>query len=118
LVGSKNYAEPLWLSSGGLLLSIEKPGKRGVLRDVEPGEPETTAGHEMRVAAGSAGPPDHGTPDNLSGERERAEGRWEFEGARRARPQKIEMLDPGAVTAEIEEAHLLRLARPRGRPVD
>ena len=67
----------------------EEPGKRGVLRDGERGEPETAPGHKVGVAPERALPPDHGTPDHRGGEGTRLTGWREFEGTPRPLPHAL-----------------------------
>lgn len=49
-------------------------GEGRVSRAGERGEPKAAAGHQMRPASDFALPPDHGTPDDLGGEAQRAAG--------------------------------------------
>ena len=97
------------------MLRAEKPREGRVLSDGELGKSEAAAGHEMRLAARSALPADHATPDHLGGEGQRPERRREFEWAGGPWPEEVEVLDPRAIAAEVEEVHLPAVAHSHGQ---
>ena len=108
IIQVKRYAEPAAVSSGRLLLcgtGTEQPGERRVLRDGERAKPESAPGDETRLIPGIALPTDDAAPDHLCGEEQRPERRRELQIAGRCGAQKVEVLDLGAVPAEVYEAH-------------
>jgi len=92
----------------------EEPGKGRVLRDGKCSELEAAAGHEVRLASGSACSPHHGAPNHLGGECARPERRWKFEVAGRPESQKGEVLDSRALEAEIKEVNFSHATHLRG----
>jgi hypothetical protein len=116
----KNYAERCGLSSAGwrlCRLALEERSEGCVLRDGERGEPEAAVRYEVRLAPARVLAPDHGTPDDLRGKGDRAEGRREFEIAGGAAPEEVEVLDPCAREAEVEEVDPSQASHPRREPL-